>query len=107
MMAMTDDVEGTFMDGAATDTITITTKTGSGLLPSDAGINLRLQSSRDYSLATYRVRSPNNQDIAVADDLPVVTLTAPASVTQGHPFVFTVSVEPKQAFNGAVDHHQC
>ena len=45
MMAMTDDVEGTFMDGAATDTITITTKTGSGLLPSDAGINLRLQSS--------------------------------------------------------------
>ena len=35
--------------------------------------------------------------VNVADDLPVVTLVRPAGVTQGHPYVLTVSVEPPQS----------
>ena len=92
-----DNVEGTIADGDQTDTITITTKSLDALLPSGAGINLRILGARDYDGATYRRGSVFQRKVNVADDLPVVTLVGPAGVTQGHPYVFTVSVEPPQA----------
>ena len=94
---MKEDVVGTIADGDQTDTITITTKSLDALLPSNAGILLRLQGPRAYDAATYRFSGVFQRTVAVADDLPVVSVAGPVGVTQGHDYTFTVSSVPPTA----------
>ena len=91
----TSNVERTIADGVSSDTITITTTKHDDLLPDNARITLRLQSNREYSEAAYRL-GLRTRFVSVVDDLPQVSLTGPASGTQGHPYVVTVSVSPQQ-----------